>query len=221
MDGITRVRCLLPETGPVNAKVQDTLPKDRPTDIVEPGTRPLDSAPLAFLCDRMLARLCRRLRAAGYDTALAESDEHDGALLQRAIEEDRLLLTCDRKMAERRLAAGRVIVLPSNGLEGTALALMKAVPIDWLHDPFSRCLIDNTLLRPASPAAYRRLPARVRSVERRSVFICPRCGRIYWPGSHVKRMRSALAAWQSRRARRRSGADSVSGYQEGDETERR
>jgi uncharacterized protein with PIN domain len=79
---------------------------------------------VSFLCDDMLARLCRRLRAAGYDTEIAGASEHDGRLLQRAINEDRLLLTCDRKLAEHRLALGRVVVLPSNGLDGTARALM-------------------------------------------------------------------------------------------------
>ena len=149
-----------------------------------------------FLCDGMLARLCRRLRAAGYDTEVAGPSEHDGGLLARAINEDRLLLTCDRKMAERRMASGRVVVLPSNGLDGTARALMESVSINWLLDPFSRCLMDNSLLRPANPSEFCRLPEQAREIGSKDVFVCPHCDRIYWPGSHVRRMHKQLRTWQ-------------------------
>ncbi len=150
-----------------------------------------------LLCDGMLARLCRRLRVAGYDTEFAGPSEHDGRLLQRAINEDRLLLTCDRKLAERRLALGRMVVLPSNGLDGPARALMDRVSINWLLDPFSRCLIDNLLLRPANPRELCRLPRRAREIGSKDIFICPHCDRIYWPGSHVRRMYEQLRTWQN------------------------
>ncbi len=158
----------------------------------------------------MLARLCRRLRAAGYDTELAGPSEHDGALLQRAIAEGRLLLTCDRKMAERRLAPGNVIVLPSNGLDGTARALMEQVPINWLLAPFSRCLLDNSHLRPAAAQELNRLPARARVHADQDVVVCPVCDRIYWPGSHKRRMHQKLCDWQAGLGADRRGAIGVS-----------
>jgi len=144
----------------------------------------------------MLARLCRRLRAAGYDTEMVRQREQDGILLQRGMLEGRLLLTCDRKMTERRSSADWVIVLPSNDLEETADALMAQVPINWLFHPFSRCLVDNVLLRPAQPRELDRLPRRVRKIPSRDIFVCPSCDRIYWPGSHVRRMWQQLSRWQ-------------------------
>lgn len=149
-----------------------------------------------FLCDRMLARLCRRLRAAGYDTEFARPDDHDGDLLRRAIRQGRLLLSCDRKIAEHGNAAGTLIVLASNDLEGAARTLMETVPVDWLFDPFSRCLMDNGRLHPADGDDADRLPDAVRHRGIAEVFLCPNCRRLYWPGSHVRRMRSALDAWQ-------------------------
>ena len=151
-----------------------------------------------FLCDRMLARLCRRLRAAGYDTEFARPNEHDGALLARAIRENRLLLTCDRKMFERRYAVGNVIVLPSNGLDETARALMQEREIDWLLEPFSRCLMDNARLRAARSDELDRMPQRARTIGSPDVRVCPRCDRLYWPGSHYRRMRAQLGQWQDR-----------------------
>ena len=152
-----------------------------------------------FLCDGMLARLCRRLRAAGYDTEIAGPSEHDGGLVARAIHEGRLLLTCDRKIAERRSASRCVVVLPSNGLDETARALMVRVPINWLLDPFSRCLMDNSPLRPASQRELCRLPRRAREIGGKDIFICPHCDRIYWPGSHVRRMYEQLTKWQNKK----------------------
>ena len=150
-----------------------------------------------LLCDSMLARLGRCLRAAGYDTEIAAPSEHDGALLERAIQEDRLLLTCDRGITERRKASGRVVVLPSNGLHRTARTLTSRLQIDWLLRPFSRCLVDNSSLRPANTEELCRLPERARAIGNKDVFICPLCDRIYWPGSHVRRMYEQLNAWQN------------------------
>jgi uncharacterized protein with PIN domain len=152
---------------------------------------------LKLLCDSMLARLGRCLRAAGYDTDIAEPSEHDRELLARAIQEDRLLLTCDRGITEHREASGRVVVLPSNGLDRTARHLTNRLQINWLLRPFSRCLVDNSPLRPAKPKELCRLPQRARAIGSEEVFICPLCDRIYWPGSHVRRMYKQLNTWQN------------------------
>ena len=151
--------------------------------------------PVKLLCDEMLARLGRYLRAAGYDTAIGAAGEHDRALLARAIAEDRMLLTCDRAMLARRDAAGRVMVLP-HGLDPGARALGERLDIDWLAAPFTRCLVDNARLRPATRAEHARLPERARAVGG-PVRACPDCGRLFWPGSHVKRMADRLARWQA------------------------
>jgi len=159
------------------------------------ATVAMTTGAVKFLCDGMLTRLGRFLRAAGYDTEIAGPGEHDGVLLDRAIHEDRLLLTCDRELAQRRAAAGRVIVLPSNGLDRTARALGDAVPIDWFRAPFTRCLVDNSPLRPATPEERDRLPTRAREIGDDDIFTCSQCSRVYWPGSHVRRIRQRLAEW--------------------------
>ncbi len=76
----------------------------------------------------MLHRLARWLRAAGYDTAMADHHHGDRDILDRAIAEDRLLLTCDRKMLERKHASRRVRLLPANDL----LAQREPLSLDVL-----------------------------------------------------------------------------------------
>lgn len=148
-----------------------------------------------FLCDRMLERLARYLRAAGYDTATAEASATDQAIVRRIERESRILLTCDRDLVERANARGAVVLLPGDGLDAAAIALGKRVGLNWLIAPFSRCLIDNTKVIPAGPQERPRLPPRAREIGG-IVMRCPACGRLYWPGSHVRRMQARLERWR-------------------------
>lgn len=159
-----------------------------------------------FLCDEMLARLGRYLRAAGYDTVIGAAGANDRTLLDCAIAENRMLLTRDRAILARKNAAGRVLVLPQSGLDAAAEALNQRLGIDWLRAPFTRCLVDNARLRPALPSARAQLPPRARETEG-PLRSCPVCGRLYWPGSHVRRMARNLERWarEDRSGRTASG----------------
>jgi uncharacterized protein with PIN domain len=154
----------------------------------------MESAP-RFLCDVMLARLARYLRAAGLDTALATSSATDAEILREAIGEGRWLLTADRKITEHKAAKGRVIQLPFGSLDLQAAVLSGQFDIDWLGHAFTRCLVDNTPLQPATAEFALQVPEDARQpVE--ELLACPNCGRVYWRGSHYKRMRRKLAEWQ-------------------------
>jgi uncharacterized protein len=62
-----------------------------------------------FLCDEMLRGLGRWLRAAGFDTVIAEQRLPDRVLARRSAEEDRVVLTKDRHLAawQRGLALSK------------------------------------------------------------------------------------------------------------------
>ncbi|HYD98101.1 MAG TPA: DUF5615 family PIN-like protein [Alphaproteobacteria bacterium] len=151
--------------------------------------------PLRFLCDEMLARLGRWLRAAGYDTAIAAGGAPDGAVLDQALREGRLLLTRDRGLSERRLAAGTVIEIAGSRIGDQARDLMAKLPVDWLAAPFTRCLVCNVPLEPASEAERLSVPETVRPDDR-PIHTCPSCRRLYWAGGHEKRMRSTLEGFR-------------------------
>ncbi len=146
---------------------------------------------MRFLCDEMLQRLGRWLRAAGYDTAIAMAGADDGALARQAVAEGRWLLTRDREMALERNGDGRVVWLAVNGLPEQVAAVTQRFAIDWLLCPFSRCLECNTPIIPANPAQYAQLP-RGALLTSPQVWYCPRCDKVYWEGSHVRRMRHTL-----------------------------
>ncbi len=157
-----------------------------------------------WFCDEMLGRLARLLRAAGHDTALAAAGTPDHALLAQARAEGRILLTRDRRLAETAGAQGCLLL--GQSVEEQARSLAGAFPVDWLHAPFTRCLIDNCPLHPAPPDRLPEVPAGARGLSvpvggpsrsgpsgtGPSVTSCPCCGRLYWPGSHVRRLAGTL-----------------------------
>jgi uncharacterized protein len=165
----------------------------------------------AFLCDHMLVRLGRWLRAAGYDTAIADGATADRILLLQAERENRLIVSRDRALLEHRRAAGRVLLLSANGPADWAEELGRALDLDWLHRPFSRCLLCNAPLAAAPPERRQELPEPLRR-EDQEMRMCRSCGRVYWAGSHVRRMTARLAAWNGDRSDRaalplRTGGD--------------
>jgi uncharacterized protein with PIN domain len=144
---------------------------------------------MRFLCDEMLLRLARLLRAAGYDTYLAHDGQGDAELLEIARVENRVLVTRDKALAAR--AHPRAVVAEGRGAYAEAQHLAARLPIDWTLAPFTRCLVDNALLCDASEAEVARMPAERR--ERTGPFrACPHCGRLYWSGSHVRRLGERL-----------------------------
>jgi uncharacterized protein len=144
-----------------------------------------------FLCDEMLVRLGRWLRAAGHDTLIASPGDLDVELIARAEEESRILLTRDRALLERASGNSLALIWPDK-VPDQAILLRQRLGLDWLAAPFTRCLVDNCLLEESKPGAdipqaARMLPGPFRH--------CPCCGRDYWPGSHVRRMMERLAVW--------------------------
>jgi uncharacterized protein with PIN domain len=144
-----------------------------------------------FICDEMLQRAGRWLRAAGYDVLIAKPGQSDRELITLARREGRLLLTRDRGLNEYRGADEFVLLIEANELRDILAELGERLDIDWLKRPFSRCLECNTLLVAAPPAIHSRVPPESLREDEQLLY-CPRCDKPYWSGSHVKRMRRLL-----------------------------
>ena len=149
-----------------------------------------------FLCDEMLGSLCRYLRAAGYDTLFAREGASDADLLQQCHAEGRQFLTQDTLVREHKAARDVALILPPVDLNHLAAMLTEHYRLDWLSKSFTRCLLDNTPLVAADEIAQAHAPDDV-IASGEPLYQCPVCGRIYWHGSHYRRMHSRLAAWQA------------------------
>jgi uncharacterized protein len=145
---------------------------------------------LRFFCDEMLRGLGRWLRAAGYDTVIAVGGVPDRALAARCAEEDRVLLTKDRRLARTIEGIAPVVLVPGDGIDEAARALRIALDIDWQYAPFTRCIVDNRTLE-AAPQQLATLVPETSRAAGGPLRVCPECGRLYWPGGHVRRNAAA------------------------------
>ncbi|HVK56962.1 MAG TPA: Mut7-C RNAse domain-containing protein [Burkholderiales bacterium] len=151
--------------------------------------------PPRFLCDEMLGRLARYLRAAGYDTLLASGGLPDREWLIAARASDRYFLTMDREVLNHKAAAGIAVLFPHGDLDKLARILDERFGIDWLARAFTRCLVDNSLLVPVTVAEHQLLPS---VVDTTSALRCPQCQRLFWAGSHYRGMLARMTRWQAR-----------------------
>ena len=143
-----------------------------------------------FVADAHLGALARLLRMAGFDT-LYDNRLGDGEIEQIAASEGRVVLTRDRDLLKRRAIVHGCHVhaqQPDQQLREIVARLDLAGSVQ----PFSRCLVCNARLLPvARQLVHDALPERVR--ERLDSFQrCSGCARIYWEGSHWRRMRERL-----------------------------
>lgn len=140
-----------------------------------------------FFADAMLGRLARWLRVMGYDCAY-ENRIDDRVLVERAVSEDRVILTRDTLLGERKAAQGRVFFVKGNTIEEQVRGVREAFTIDS-NCFLTRCLRCNLKLQEAQKESVKAVvPAYV--FETQAYFSrCPGCGRIYWNGTHKDGMR--------------------------------
>lgn len=136
--------------------------------------------------------------SAGYDTLLAHEGAADAELLRQCHAEGRQFLTQDTLIREHKAARDIAFILPPADLDQLAALVAERYQLDWLSHSFTRCLLDNTLLVSVDDAALMRVPKDVLESGQR-LSQCPACSRIYWQGSHHKRMQSRLVTWQAGR----------------------
>ena len=147
-----------------------------------------------FIVDINVGRLARWLRAMGYDAVLF-TREDDNDMVRTALKEDRIVLTKDRGILQRRLAATgrlRVVHLTSDIVREQLRQMVAALALNPTHHPFSRCLECNRPLEERNKEEVEgHVPPHVFRTQR-EFSQCPSCGRIYWQGTHWEAMRRKL-----------------------------
>jgi uncharacterized protein with PIN domain len=147
---------------------------------------------MRFVADAMLGTLAKWLRILGYDT-LFDTTLNDNELVRLARAEDRVLLTRDRELAQRR--GVQMILVLSEKLDDQVHQVLADLDLEPAR-AFSRCPVCNEPLEPLDPQAARaRVPAYVAQTQR-TFKICPVCRRVYWRGTHWQRMEKRLEKLQ-------------------------
>jgi hypothetical protein len=145
----------------------------------------------AFIADAMLARLARWLRVLGFDT-LHDPAVHDRELVVLSNGEGRVLLTRDRHLL-RELRPVHALEIRHDAPLAQLHQVVTSLALPAPAQLFTRCMVCNSTLSdplppdeasPLVPQGVRGIPGPVRR--------CPTCGRVYWHGSHTRRMRAAI-----------------------------
>jgi hypothetical protein len=143
-----------------------------------------------FVADAHLGGLAHLLRMTGFDT-LYENGFEDGQIARIAVEDGRIVLTRDRELLKRRgISHGMYVRAPRSADQ--LREVFERLDLARGARPFTLCLACNAPLAPIDKAqAEPALPPTVRaSYERFST--CTVCRRIFWEGSHWRRMRAMI-----------------------------
>jgi len=146
---------------------------------------------MKFVADRTLGKLARKLRILGFDALYWRGGNLDGAM-KAARSEGRLLLTRSRK-TEGKAEGLNVVVIEANDPKEQLREIVKKLSLETGEEKFfRRCLLCNEELRSLDrKEAEGRVPDFI--LQSYQVFhACPRCQRIYWPGTHYERMKKEM-----------------------------
>ena len=150
--------------------------------------RPLRA--IRFVADAHLGGLAHLLRMTGFDT-LYDNRFRDDEIERLAHAEQRIVLTRDRELLKRRTITHGCYVRALRS-EAQLREVFDRLDLARSALPFTRCLSCNAVLQPVDKAIVQeRLPPQVRARHER-FSACPGCGRIFWEGTHWRRMRELV-----------------------------
>ncbi len=152
----------------------------------------------------MLGKLSTWLRVLGYDTVYAadikinkDEEDEDNALISLAKQEARILLTRDKNLV---LAAGKkgvqcVQIKTDDAIEQLKELLRHNIALNLEPVPV-RCSECNAMIRKVEGGEEEILSEKSYVPKSKigvwDFWVCERCGRIYWEGSHWENMRERL-----------------------------
>lgn len=147
---------------------------------------------MKFLADRMLGKLARWLRVAGFDCAYEREGGHD-RIIARAAREGRVVLTRDTRLLGHKDLGERLFVRHDR-IDDQLRQVFGHFDIDPLGNAFTRCLLCNAQMEEVERAEVEALvPPHVFATQK--VFTrCPICRRIYWAATHRDNMLQRLCS---------------------------
>ena len=146
----------------------------------------MDSTQIKFAADRMLGRLAKLLRLAGYDTLYAR-DMTAAQLLEIIRQGGRVVLT--RGDAPKRFPGVEgVYSLKSEHPPEQLRELVERFALDMHSALWTRCTLCNSpIVGVEKSQVESRVDPKVLQLYS-EFFRCAGCGHIYWRGSHVDRI---------------------------------
>ena len=157
--------------------------------------RPAPLRVTRFLADVHLGTLARHLRLLGFDTTWSRTLA-DETIIEMARAEERIILTRDKGILRHGSVTHGYWVRETNPLRQLD-EVVRALDLAGSLEPYTRCMECNGLVRSIRRReAARRVPLQVFLVFR-DFTRCEDCGRVYWRGSHERRLAAIVARARS------------------------
>lgn len=142
---------------------------------------------IAFVVDVNLGRLARLLRLLGFDVLFSNAYADD-EIVAISEAQGRIVLTRDRRLLHAKAVThGYWVrsVWPRRQVD----EVVRRFDLASRVRPFSRCADCNGRIEPVAKAAVAdRLEPKTKKYYEK-FYRCPDCGKIYWEGSHVDKLR--------------------------------
>jgi uncharacterized protein with PIN domain len=143
-----------------------------------------------FVADGHLGKLVRDLRLLGIDVTYDRAAE-DRQLVRTASDENRALLTRDRRLLMHAAVRHGYYLRSQNPLEQT-VEVLRRFNLSHAFTPFSRCLRCNESLEPAKKAEVFEELEPLTRIYYEQFRRCRGCGQVYWSGSHFDKLRARV-----------------------------
>jgi uncharacterized protein with PIN domain len=152
--------------------------------------RPQPLRETRFVLDTHLGRLAAYLRMLGFDT-LYRNDYDDPTLASISVEEKRILLTCDKRLLMRKLITHGYYIRERQPQQ-QLLEIVSRFDLFNSLRPFTRCIHCNGgIQRVHKDAIEQHLMPRTKE-HYDEFWQCQYCQKIYWKGSHYRRMQQLI-----------------------------
>jgi uncharacterized protein with PIN domain len=158
-------------------------------DVIEAHSRYPVAEPPAdprFVLDVHLGRLAHYLRLFGFDTAHRQEAD-DRELVDQSLAESRILLTRDRGLLMWGTLVDGCFVRATDPRRQIT-EVIERFALASVGTPLSRCLACNGSLQELSAAEAAPLIPDSVAESHTEFTTCPDCGRVYWKGSHYRRL---------------------------------
>ena len=143
-----------------------------------------------------MGKLAKWLRIMGFDSLFFNGD-NDSDMVRQALAEDRVILTRDTEIMERRVVRNgrlKAVLIQSEVPDIQMRQVLTALDLEPHFRPFTLCLECNELLvEKAREEVENRVPPYVYKTQTQYME-CPACHRIYWRGTHWEAMVRKLEA---------------------------
>jgi uncharacterized protein with PIN domain len=143
-----------------------------------------------FICDVHLGKLARQLRMLGFDV-MYDHTYCDSELIDKALEDRRIILTRDQGILKQKRVTHGYWVRSVEVNEQLVEAVRKFDLCKQVN-PFTRCMMCNGLIEKIEKNYIRERIEQNTALYYNEFYRCPRCKKIYWKGSHYKRMEKRI-----------------------------